>query len=129
MVLLRHIPFLKSVLMHSISAFGGPQGHYGMMLKTFVHQRRDITEEELMEFNAFCNLLPGASSTQTLTLIGFKRGGLTLAFITLLIWITPACLIMGSLSFLMDYLKDRNLPLGIFRFVHPMAIGFIMYSA
>ena len=129
MVLLRHIPFLRSVLMHSITAFGGPQGHYGMMLKTFVHQRRDVTEEELMEFNAFCNLLPGASSTQTLTLIGFKRGGLTLAFITLLIWITPACLIMGSLSFLIDYLKDRNLPLGIFRFVHPMAIGFIMYSA
>ena len=129
MVLLRHIPFLRSVLIHSITAFGGPQGHYGMMLKTFVHQRRDVTEEELLEFNAFCNLLPGASSTQTLTLIGFKRGGLPLAFITLLIWITPACVIMGGLSFLIDYLKDRNLPLGIFRFVQPMAIGFIMYSA
>jgi chromate transporter len=90
MVLLRHIPFLNSVLIHSLTAFGGPQGHYGMMLKTFVHKRRDITEAELMEFNAFCNLLPGASSTQTLTLIGFKRGGLSLAFITLLIWITPA---------------------------------------
>ncbi len=129
MVLLRHIPFLRSVLMHSITAFGGPQGHYGMMLKTFAHQRRDVTEEELLEFNAFCNLLPGASSTQTLTLIGYKRGGLPLAFITLLIWITPACIIMGGLSFLIDYLKDRNLPLGIFRFVQPMAVGFIMYSA
>ena len=129
MVLLRHIPFLRSVLIHSITAFGGPQGHYGMMLKRFVHQRRDVTEEELLEFNAFCNLLPGASSTQTLTLIGFKRGGLPLAFITLLIWITPACIIMGGLSFLIDYLKDRNLPLGIFRFVQPMAVGFIMFSA
>ena len=129
MVLLRHIPFLRSVLLHSISAFGGPQGHYGMMLKTFVHQRRDVTENELLEFNAFCNLLPGASSTQTLALIGYKRGGLPLAFITLLIWISPACIIMGSLSFLIDYLKDRNLPLEIFRFVQPMAVGFIMYSA
>lgn len=129
MVLLRHIPFLKTVLLHSVTAFGGPQGHYGMMLKTFVHKRKDVTEQELLDFNAFCNLLPGASSTQTLTLIGFKRGGLPLAFITLLIWITPACLIMGSLSFLIDYLKDRNLPLGIFKFVQPMAIGFIMYSA
>ena len=129
MVLLRHIPFLRNVLMHSITAFGGPQGHYGMMLKTFVHKRRDVTEAELMEFNTFCNLLPGASSTQTLTLIGFKRGGLPLAFLTLLIWILPACIIMGSLSFLIDYLKDRNLPLGIFRFVQPMAVGFIMFSA
>jgi len=129
MILLRHIPFLRSVLLHSLTAFGGPQGHYGMMLKTFVHKRRDITEDELLEFNAFCNLLPGASSTQTLTLIGYKRGGLPLAFVTLLIWITPACIIMGSLSFLVDYFKDRNLPLYIFRFVQPMAIGFIMYSA
>lgn len=129
MVLLRHIPFLKNVFVHSITAFGGPQGHYGMMHKTFVEKRRDVTENELLEFNAFCNLLPGASSTQTITLIGYKRGGLTLAFLTLLIWITPACLIMGSLSFLIDYLKDRNMPLHIFRFVQPMAVGFLMFSA
>ena len=129
MILLRHIPFLRSVLLHSITAFGGPQGHYGMMLKTFVNQRRDVTEKELLDFNAFCNLLPGPSSTQTITLIGYKRGGLTLAFITLLIWITPACLIMGSLSFLIDYFKDRNISLHFFKFVQPMAVGFIMYSA
>jgi chromate transporter len=129
MILLRHIPFLRSVLLHSITAFGGPQGHYGMMLKTFVNQRRDVTEKELLDFNAFCNLLPGPSSTQTITLIGYKRGGLTLAFITLLIWITPACLIMGSLSVLIDYFKDRNISLHFFKFVQPMAVGFIMYSA
>src|SRR4030095_6681978 len=76
MKLLRHIPFLKAVFLHSISAFGGPQGHLGMMMKTFVHRRRDITQEELMDYNAFCQLLPGASSTQTLTLIGYKRGGI-----------------------------------------------------
>lgn len=129
MILLRHIPFLRSVILHSITAFGGPQGHYGMMLKTFVQQRRDVTEQELLEFTAFCNMLPGASSTQTLTLIGFKRGGLPLAFLTLLLWISPACIIMGGLSFLIDYLKDHNLPLYIFRFVQPMAVGFIMFSA
>lgn len=129
MILLRHIPFLKSVAMHSITAFGGPQGHYGMMLKTFVEKRKDITENELLEFTSFCNMLPGASSTQTLTLIGFKRGGLPLAFLTLVIWILPACTIMGLLSFLIDYLKDRNLPLHIFRFVQPMAVGFLLFSA
>ncbi len=115
--------------MHSISAFGGPNGHYGMMLKTFVEKRNDITENELLEFTSFCNMLPGASSTQTLTLIGYKRGGLPLAFLTLLIWIMPACIIMGLLSFIIDYLRDRNLPLHIFRFVQPMAVGFLLFSA
>jgi hypothetical protein len=74
-VLFRHIAFLKTVLLYSLTAFGGPQGHYAMMLKTFVQKRKDVTEEELLEYNAFCQLLPGASSTQTLTLIGYKRGG------------------------------------------------------
>ena len=74
-MLKRHGSFLKAVFFHSISAFGGPQGHIGMMSKTFVQKRKDISEEELMGYNSFCQLLPGASSTQTLTLIGYKRGG------------------------------------------------------
>src|SRR5213075_1711654 len=102
MVLLRHISFLKAVFLHSITAFGGPQGHMGMMMKTFVDRRKDITKEELMEYSSFCQLLPGASSTQTLTLIGYKRGGVPLAVLTLIIWILPACFLMGGLSFLVS---------------------------
>lgn len=128
MVLLRHIPFLRTVFFYSLTAFGGPQGHYGMMLKTFVHKRRDITEQELLDFVSFCNMLPGASSTQTITLIGYKRGGISLALLTLLIWITPACIIMGAFSFLFDYLDDIGLNEQVFRFIKPMAVGFIAYS-
>lgn len=129
MVLTRHIPFLRAVFWHSVTAVGGPQGHMGMMLKTFVQQRKDVTETELIEYNGFCQLLPGASSTQTLTLIGYKRGGLPLAIITLLIWILPACTLMGGISFLLDYFDDMGLKVGVFKFVQPMAIGFIAYSA
>ncbi len=100
-----------------------------MVLKTFVHRRKDITEEELIEYNAFCQMLPGASSTQTLTLIGYKRGGIPLAILTLLIWITPACLLMGGLSFLLDYLDESVINIRIFKFIQPMAIGFVAFSA
>ncbi len=127
--MLRHIPFLKAVLLHSVSAFGGPQGHLGMMLKTFVHKRRDITEEELIEYNSFCQLLPGASSTQTLTLIGYKRGGVPLAVLTLIIWILPACIMMGALSFLFVSHQYRNETHSIFQMVQPMAIGFLIYAS
>ncbi|MEN9686632.1 MAG: chromate efflux transporter [Bacteroidota bacterium] len=129
MLFTRHVPFLRAVFWHSITAFGGPQGHMGMMLKTFVQQRKDLTEAELVEYNGFCQLLPGASSTQTLTLIGYKRGGIPLAIITLLIWILPACTMMGAISFLLDYFADMGLQLGVFKFVMPMAIGFIAYSS
>jgi chromate transporter len=128
-MLLRHIPFLKAVFLHSITAFGGPQAHIGMMLKTFVHRRPYITEQELMEYNAFCQLLPGASSTQTLTLIGYKRGGIPLAVLTLIIWILPACILMGALSFLLHYIDKRALETDIFKFIPPMAAGFLVYAA
>jgi chromate transporter len=129
MRLLRHVPFLKAVFLHSITAFGGPQAHIGMMLKTFVHRRPYITEQELMEYNAFCQLLPGASSTQTLTLIGYKRGGIPLAVLTLIIWILPASILMGALSFLLHYIDKRALETDIFKFIPPMAAGFLVYAA
>jgi len=128
-MLLRHVPFLKAVFLYSITAFGGPQAHIGMMLKTFVHRRPYVTEQELMEYNAFCQLLPGASSTQTLTLIGYKRGGIPLAVLTLVIWILPASILMGALSFLLHYIDKRALETDIFKFIAPMAAGFLVYAS
>ena len=124
----RHIPFLKTVFFYSITAFGGPQGHLGMMLKTFVIKKKYITEEELIEYNSFCQLLPGASSTQTVTLIGFKRGGVTLAVFTLIIWILPACIMMGALSFLLTAFPSKNYTANLFKYIQPMAIGFLLFA-
>lgn len=128
-MLLRHLPFLRTVLVHSLTAFGGPQAHMGLMMKNFVKQRPYVTERELMEYNGFCQLLPGASSTQTITLIGYKRGGVPLAVLTLLIWILPASVLMGGFSFLLQYIDKRELGTDIFRFIAPMAAGFLMYAA
>lgn len=122
-VLSRHIAFLRAVALYSLTAFGGPQGHLGMMMKTFVHRRKDVTEEELLDYSAFCQLLPGASSTQTLTLIGYKRGGVVLAMLTLIIFTLPACCLMGLFSFF----PMRTT--AIFRFVGPMTIGFLVFAA
>jgi hypothetical protein len=46
-----------------------------------------------------------------------------------LIWIIPACALMGALSFLLHYFNDTNQVVGAFKFIRPMAIGFIAYSA
>jgi chromate transporter len=127
-MLLRHISFLKRVFLYSVTAFGGPQAHIAMMMKTFVRQRPYVTEKELMEYNAFCQLLPGASSTQTVTLIGYKRGGIPLAILTLIVWILPACILMGAFSFLLHYIDKKALDNDIFKFIAPMAAGFLLYA-
>jgi chromate transporter len=128
MVMLRHLHFLKTVFLHSVTAFGGPQAHIAMMMKTFVHQRPYVTKEELLEYNGFCQLLPGASSTQTIILIGYKRGGVLLAVLTLIIWILPASILMGAFSFLIGYIDKKDLE-HIFKFIPPMAVGFLVYAA
>jgi chromate transporter len=128
-MLLRHIPFLKAVFLYSLTAFGGPQAHIAMMLKTFAHRTPYVTEEELLEYNAFCNLLPGASSTQTVTLIGYKRGGIWLAILTLLVWILPGSFLMGAFSFLLHYTDQKALHTDIFKFIPSMAVGFLAYAA
>jgi len=48
-MLLRHAPFLKAVLMYACTAFGGPQVHIAMMIRTFAQKRKDVTEEEMVD--------------------------------------------------------------------------------
>jgi chromate transporter len=121
--------------MYSFTAFGGPQGHMGMMVKTFVQKRKDLTEDELLEYNAFCQMLPGPSSTQTVMLIALKRGGIPLAIVTLLLWVFPAAFVMGLLSFLIYYFQqggikgNNQLPLNLFDYVQPMSVGFVFFAA
>jgi chromate transporter len=100
-----------------------------MMMKMFVHKTPYVTKEELLEYNAFCNLLPGASSTQTIGLIGYKRGGIPLAIVTLLIWIAPACFLMGAFSFLLHYIDQRSIHVDIFKYIPSMAVGFLAYAS
>jgi chromate transporter len=74
-------------------------------------------------------MLPGASSTQTITLIGYKRGGVPLAILTLLIWILPASILMAVFSFLVHYVNTFHVSLNVFTYIQPMAIGFIAFAA
>jgi len=57
----------------SVSCFGGPQAHIAHFQKLLVEKRKYITEEELIELNALGQVLPGPTSTQTLTAIAYRR--------------------------------------------------------
>jgi len=126
-LLRKHFHFLKSVLVFSLSAFGGPQGQFGMMVKTFVEKEKYISLPDLLNLNAFCQLLPGATATQTVSLLGYRQGGFWLAFLTLLLWTTPAVIFMSALSFVFS--SDNSNLIFRLRFVQPMALGFLAFAA
>ncbi|AMM51033.1 chromate transporter [Rufibacter sp. DG15C] len=125
----RNYIFLKDVAYLAITAYGGPQAHIAMMMRLLVEKRNYIDEKELMELNALCQILPGPSSTQTITAIGFKVGGPNLAYLTLLVWILPAALIMTAAALAISILGDQGAPLGFTRFIQPMAVGFVAFAA
>lgn len=126
---IRYFIFLRDVFVLAISAFGGPQAHLAMILKIMVDKRGYLSEEELLELYALCQILPGPTSTQTITAIGFKIGKAKLAYLTLLVWMLPAVTIMTTAAILVNNYQTTNLDLAFTRFIQPMAVGFIAYGA
>jgi len=126
---IRQIIFLRDVLIVSVTAFGGPQAHLALFLKIFVEKRAYLTEKELIELNALCQVLPGPTSTQTITALGFKIGGPRLAYLTLLIWAFPAVSIMTFIGILMSHFYEKDISVTFSRYIQPMAVGFVAYAA
>ena len=113
----------------ALTAFGGPQAHLAMLFNRMVHKRAYLSEKDLIELNALCQILPGPTSTQTITAIGFKIGGPNLAYLTLLVWMTPAVALMITVAALLTFFKANEIPLGFTKFILPMAVGFVGYAA
>jgi len=113
----------------SVSCFGGPQAHIAHFQKMLVEKRKYITEEELIEVNALGQVLPGPTSTQTLTAIAYRLRGPNLAYLTLIIWMLPSVAIMTTLGILMASFETKQISISFTRFIQPMAVGFIAYGA
>ncbi len=126
---IRYFIFLKDVLYLTISAFGGPQAHLAMLINIMVKRRGYLTESELLELNALCQILPGPTSTQTITAIGFKIGGPNLAYLALLVWLLPAFIIMTAAGILMAFLHEQNISTEFTKFLMPVAVGFVAFAA
>ena len=125
----RYYIFLKDVFLLACTTFGGPQAHIAHFQKVLVEKRKYLSEDDLMELNSLCQILPGPASTQTLTAIGFKIGGPALAYLTLLVWILPAVMLMTTAALIMTGIQEKNWSLEFTRFIQPMAVGFVSYGA
>ncbi|MFT5723815.1 MAG: chromate transporter [Bacteroidia bacterium] len=117
--------FLKDVLVIAVSAFGGPAMHIALFQKRMVERKGYLTENELLELYSLAQMLPGPSSTQTITSMGYKFGGPVLAFLTLIIWILPAFIAMTICSFLFVWF-DMEVTNKVFRFIQPLAVAFVV---
>jgi chromate transporter len=115
--------FLKDVFSIAITAYGGPAMHLALYQKKLVEEKKYLSTEELLELYSLAQMLPGPSSTQTLTSIGYKFGGPLLAFLTLLIWVLPAFLLLTLSAVFIGLFEEQALI--YLRYVNPVAVAFI----
>lgn len=100
-----------------------------MMFDMLVKKRGYLSEADLIELNALCQILPGPTSTQTITALGFKIGGPNLAYLTLLVWMLPAVSLMTFAAILIHFIEGQELSLNFTRFLQPIAVGFVAFAA
>lgn len=103
--------------------------HIALFIDKLVKKRGYLSEAELMELNALCQILPGPTSTQTITAIGFRVGGIPLAYLSLLVWCLPAVAIMILFALGFSLLKSQPFLMEMTHYIQPMAVGFITYAA
>jgi len=126
---IKRLLFLRDVFVISISAFGGPEMHLALFNKRLVEMRKYLSHEDLLELYSLAQMLPGPSSTQTITSMGYRFGGATLAFLTLMIWVLPAFIIMTLCSFIFSSSYfDAQRTMEVFRFIQPLAVAFIIVA-
>lgn len=126
---LKKLLFIRDVTIFTFIAFGGAQAHIGIMLREFVKKRAYISESELLELNAFTQVLPGPSSTQTIIGVAYKVGGLQLAILTLVIWIFPSAAIMCFIAVAYSDPAQQHRFAHILKYVQPIAVGTVGYAA
>ncbi|MFM1792986.1 MAG: hypothetical protein RLZZ252_1340 [Bacteroidota bacterium] len=119
----KQITFIRSVFWLGLTAFGGPQLHLPHFKRRLVDKHRFISAEELAEINAFCSILPGPSTTQTITSIGMKLGGPLLAILALTAWAIPGAILMSIIALSPKFLGSNEL-----RFMQPMVAAFLVYA-
>ncbi|MDC1395198.1 chromate efflux transporter [Bacteroidia bacterium] len=118
--------FLKDVFVIALSAYGGPNMHMALYQKRLVEEKKYLSNDELLEYFSLCQMLPGPSSTQTLMSIGYKFGGPTLAFLTLLVWVLPAFILLTLSAIFIGAFQDKALD--YLKFVQPVAVGFVIVA-
>ncbi|GJM59706.1 chromate efflux transporter [Persicobacter diffluens] len=121
----RRLIFLRDVMQLAFTAYGGPQAHIALFIEVLIEKHQYLTEEELLELNALCSILPGPTSTQTITAVGFRLGGPSLAYWTLLIWCFPAITLMILLGLLISLAASFDISLAFTRFIPPLAVAFV----
>jgi chromate transporter len=120
---------LRFWLLLGCISFGGPAGQIAIMHNELVDKRRWADEEAFLRALNFCMLLPGPEAMQLATWLGWRLHGVRGGIAAGVLFVLPAALLMGLLSWI--YLSWQSLPLmsGVVFGLQAAVLGIIVHAA
>ena len=82
----------------SLTAFGGPAAHIGLMHREVVQARGWLTDGEFLDLVGASNAIPGPTSTEVAMYVGRRRAGLPGLVVAGVAFIAPAAAVVGVLA-------------------------------
>ncbi|MGQ4806805.1 putative chromate transport protein [Candidatus Entotheonellaceae bacterium PAL068K] len=119
---LRQIPGVFLPL--GVTAFGGPQAHIGLLQRDLVERRGWLSVQTFAELVAFCQFLPGPTSTQVVMALGLMRGGVLGALLAWACFLGPAATIMTLAALGLRAFFPEGSPLWLLG-IRPAAVALI----
>ncbi|MEL6248377.1 MAG: chromate efflux transporter [Cyanobacteria bacterium J06648_16] len=122
----RLLTLAKLFLKLGCIGFGGPQAHIAMMNDEAVTRRGWLSQDQLTDGLAVCEMLPGPASTQLGIYIGYVRAGWIGALVSGIAFIAPAFLIVVLLAWV--YFRFAQLPqlTALFFGLQPVMVAIIL---
>lgn len=103
-------------------SFGGPAAHIGYFRKTFVEQKKWLSDDEYAQLVALSQFLPGPGSSQVGFALGYKKGGLGGAFAAFLGFTLPSILLMIALALLSSSLLETSIFVSVIHALKLLAV-------
>jgi chromate transporter len=111
-----------------VSAFGGPAAHIAIMENEVVRRRRWLSPERFLDLLGASNLIPGPSSTELASFVGYEQAGWRGLFISGACFILPAAIMVALLGW--AYVKFGSVPqvAGALLGIKPVVIAIVVQA-
>lgn len=109
------------------TSFGGPAAHIGYFHKTFVDERKWLSNDSYAAIVALCQFLPGPASSQVGFAIGYQRGGIAGAIAAFVGFTAPSVALLIGLALLTPHLSTL-LASGVTQGLKVAAVAIVVHA-
>ncbi len=107
-------------------SFGGPAGQIAILHREVVERKRWLGEASFLRALNYCMLLPGPEAQQLATYIGWRLHGVRGGLAAGILFVLPAALILGAISWIYMAHGQTGWILALFAGLRPVVVALVL---